>query len=149
MPTRTPPLLCCTRPAEQAALVSFGGFELNLHSGALSRDGIAVVLTAGAVAMLKALAHRPREPLSREALARLTRTGGVDEPLHRSIDLQVSRLRKCIEPDPAVPRFIQTVRGFGYVFEPNGAVRCWSSASARSPATHPVSSRPMSWCSLV
>ncbi|WP_432727068.1 winged helix-turn-helix domain-containing protein [Variovorax sp. W6] len=109
----------------------------------LTRNGAMVPMSAGAAAMLGALARRPRQPQSREELARLTRSC-PDAPLSRSVDLQVSRLRKLVEADPAMPRFIQTVRGFGYVFEPNGAVRCWSSGAARSPAMH-QRSRPTSW----
>ena len=43
------------------------------------------------------------------------------EPFDRSLDVQISRLRKMIEPDPAQPRYIQTVWGVGYVFVPDGA----------------------------
>jgi two-component system phosphate regulon response regulator OmpR len=57
-------------------------------------------LTTGEFAMLKALVRHPRQPLSREKLAQLAR-GREFEPFDRSLDVQVSRLRKLIEPDAA------------------------------------------------
>ena len=68
--------------------------------------------------MLKAFARNPRLPLSREKLMELAR-GREYEVFDRSLDVQVSRLRKLIEPDPANPRYIQTVWGLGYVFIPD------------------------------
>jgi two-component system phosphate regulon response regulator OmpR len=68
---------------------------------------------------LKVLARHARQPLSREKLMELAR-GREYEVYDRSLDVQVSRLRKLIEPDPANPRFIQTVWGLGYVFIPDG-----------------------------
>ena len=70
--------------------------------------------------MLKALVRHPRQPLSRDKLAQLAR-GREFEPFDRSLDVQISRLRKIVEPDPAQPRYIQTVWGVGYVFVPDGA----------------------------
>jgi two-component system phosphate regulon response regulator OmpR len=69
--------------------------------------------------MLKALVRHPRQPLSREKLAQLAR-GREFEPFDRSLDVQVSRLRKLVEPTRR-PRYIQTVWGVGYVFVPDGA----------------------------
>ena len=54
-----------------------------------------------------------------DKLAQLAR-GREFEPFDRSLDVQISRLRKMIEPDPAQPRYIQTVWGVGYVFVPDG-----------------------------
>ena len=68
--------------------------------------------------MLKALVRHPRQPLSRDKLAMLTR-GREFEPFDRSLDVQVSRLRRVVEDDPAHPRYIQTVWGLGYVFVPD------------------------------
>jgi two-component system phosphate regulon response regulator OmpR len=69
--------------------------------------------------MLKALVRHPRQPLSREKLAQLAR-GREFEPFDRSLDVQISRLRKLIEVDAASPpRYIQTVWGVGYVFVPD------------------------------
>jgi len=69
----------------------------------------------GEYSMLKALVRHPRQPLSRDKLAQLAR-GREFEPFDRSLDVQISRLRKMIEPDPAQPRYIQTVFGVGYRF---------------------------------
>ena len=60
------------------------------------------------------------KPLTRDKLMNLAR-GREWDALERSIDVQISRLRKMIEPDPAQPRYIQTVWGVGYVFVPDGA----------------------------
>ena len=67
--------------------------------------------------MLKVLVRHPRVPLSREKLMLLAR-GREYGAFDRSLDVQISRLRKLIEPDPQNPRFIQTVWGVGYVFVP-------------------------------
>jgi two-component system phosphate regulon response regulator OmpR len=97
----------------------FGDCELNFATRALTKDGISVALTTGEFALLKVLLTHPHRPLSRDKLMELTRGRDLD-PFDRAIDVQISRLRKLIEPDPAKPRFIQTVWGHGYVFVPNG-----------------------------
>jgi len=106
-------------PGQEGELVSFGDFVLDLATRTLSRGGATLSLTTGEFAMLKVLATHPRVPLSREKLMELAR-GRDLEHFDRAIDVQVSRLRKIIEPDPAHPAFIQTVWGFGYVFVPDG-----------------------------
>ena len=82
-------------------------------------NGETISLTTGEFALLKVLVTHPRVPLSRDKLMELAR-GREYEVFDRAIDVQVSRLRKLIEPDPANPTFIQTVWGFGYVFVPDG-----------------------------
>ena len=77
-------------------------------------------LTSGEFAVLKALVTHAREPLSRDKLMNLAR-GRDYSALERSIDVQVSRLRRMLEDDPANPRYIQTVWGLGYVFVPDGS----------------------------
>jgi two-component system phosphate regulon response regulator OmpR len=67
---------------------------------------------------VKVFVEHPRQPLAREKLTLLAR-GRDHDVFDRAIDVQVSRLRKLIEPDPANPRYIQTVWGFGYVFVPD------------------------------
>jgi two-component system, OmpR family, phosphate regulon response regulator OmpR len=96
----------------------FGGFELNLATRALSRDGKPVSLTTGEFSVLKVLVQHPRQPLSRDKLMELAR-GREYEVFDRSIDVQISRLRKIVEDDPSHPKHIQTVWGFGYVFVPD------------------------------
>ena len=69
--------------------------------------------------LLKALAEHPNRPLSREQILNLGQQRDWD-PFDRSVDLRVMRLRKKIEPDPAHPRFIRTIRNEGYIFVPDG-----------------------------
>ena len=120
---------CCAaarprkRPARPPATTkwsSFGPFAFDLGARTLRKNGEELPLTTGEFAMLKALVRHPRQPLSREKLAQLAR-GREFEPFDRSLDVQVSRLRKLVEIDPAAPRYIQTVWGVGYVFVPDGA----------------------------
>ena len=105
-------------PATEAGEVSFGGMTVNLANRTLVRDGKAVPLTTGEFALLKVLVTHPRTSLSRDKLMELAR-GREYEVFDRAIDVQISRLRKLIEPDPAHPSYIQTVWGFGYVFVPD------------------------------
>ncbi len=106
-------------PHTEEKSVVFGDCELNLATRQLTRAGEPVSLTTGEFALLKVLVAHPRHPLSRDKLMELARGRGHD-PFDRAIDVQVSRLRKLIEPDAAKPRFIQTVWGHGYVFVPDG-----------------------------
>lgn len=107
-------------PAPLGEKVVFGPFEFDLALRKLTRDGDAMALTTGEFSMLKALVRHPRQPLSRDKLAQLAR-GRDFEPFDRSLDVQISRLRKILEQDPAQPHFIQTVWGVGYVFVPDAA----------------------------
>jgi len=116
---RQAPLETPGAPSAEPRVVEFGPFALHLASRALTRDGESVPLTTGEFALLKVLALHPREPMSRDKLMELAR-GREHESYDRSIDVQVSRLRKLIGEDPHQPRFIQTVWGFGYVFVPDG-----------------------------
>lgn len=100
-------------------VISFGAFALDLGTRSLTRNGEDMPLTSGEFAMLKALARHPKQPLTRDKLAQLAR-GREFEPFDRSLDVQISRLRKMIEQDPASPKIIQTVWGVGYVFVPDG-----------------------------
>lgn len=105
-------------PSRENECVKFGAFELDLGRRELRRDGEPVSLTTGEFAVLKAFARHPRVPLSRDKLMEMAR-GREYEAFDRSLDVQVSRLRKLIEPDPAKPRYLQTVWGLGYVFIPD------------------------------
>jgi two-component system phosphate regulon response regulator OmpR len=108
-------------PSTDNEVVLFGSFRFDLAARTLHKGGEELSLTTGEFAMLKVLVRHPRTPLSREKLAQLSR-GREFEPFDRSLDVQVSRLRKLIEVDPANPRMIQTVWGVGYVFVPEDAV---------------------------
>ena len=119
---RQSPLPAPGAPSREDTVVTFGPFALNLGTRALTRDGEALALTTGEFSVLKVFAEHPREPLSRDKLMDLAR-GREHESYDRSIDVQVSRLRKLLGEDPQNPRFIQTVWGFGYVFIPDGAAQ--------------------------
>jgi two-component system phosphate regulon response regulator OmpR len=97
-------------PAVQVEEVRFGSHSFNLARGELVSGAKRVKLTEAEIGLLRALAGNPGATLSREDLARLTGPGNNA----RTIDVQVTRLRRKIEPDPKFPRYLQTVRGRGY-----------------------------------
>lgn len=98
---------------------NFGDFVFDSANRSLSRNGTSITITSGEFALLKVFTEHPRQPLSRDRLMQLARGRELDV-FDRSIDVQVSRLRRLIEPDPAHPRYLQTMWGFGYVFIPDG-----------------------------
>jgi two-component system phosphate regulon response regulator OmpR len=114
---RRPPELAPGAPSDEGQ-VAFGDFVLDMGQRTLRKQGTELPLTTGEFAMLKALVKHPRVPLTRERLAQLAR-GREFEAFDRSLDVQISRLRKMIEADPSAPRHIQTVWGVGYVFVPD------------------------------
>ncbi|HYO27142.1 MAG TPA: two-component system response regulator OmpR [Azonexus sp.] len=116
--TTTPP----GAPQVDEPAVRFGNIEVDFAARALKRGNELLALTTGEFAVLKVLLQHPRQPLSRDKLMALAR-GREQGPFDRAIDVQISRLRKLIESDPAQPRYLQTVWGFGYVFVPDGAER--------------------------
>jgi len=109
-------------PEEDVETIRFGNIEVDLAARTLRRGEELQPLTTGEFAVLKVLLQHPRQPLSRDKLMTLAR-GREQGPFDRAIDVQVSRLRKLIEIDPAQPRYLQTVWGFGYVFIPDGSTR--------------------------
>ena len=106
-------------PSTEEKIITFGEFRLNLATREMNQNEIVINLTSGEFAVLKSLVTHPRQPLSRDKLMNLAR-GRDYSALERSIDVQVSRLRRLLEIDPAKPRYIQTVWGVGYVFVPDG-----------------------------
>lgn len=106
-------------PTTEEKLIEFGQFKLNLATREMLKADEVINLTSGEFAVLKSLVTHPRQPLSRDKLMNLAR-GRDYSALERSIDVQVSRLRRLLEVDPAKPRYIQTVWGVGYVFVPDG-----------------------------
>lgn len=106
-------------PTTEEEIIAFGGVSLNLATRELSRGQEITQLTTGEFAVLKVLVQHPRQPLSRDKLMEMAR-GREYDVFDRSIDVQISRLRKLVEEDPAKPRYVQTVWGFGYVFVPDG-----------------------------
>ncbi len=115
---RQPPADAPGAPSSEPAEVRFGEFRLDLAMRTLTRDGSPIPLTSGEFAVLKVFARHPRVPLSREKLMMLAR-GREYSAFDRSLDVQISRLRKLIETDPQHPRYLQTVWGVGYVFVPD------------------------------
>ena len=98
----------------------FDGWELNLNTRRLTtKDGKPVPLSNGEFSLLVVLLGAPNRVLSRDQLLDLSRLHN-DEVFNRSVDVQIMRLRRRIEHDPAEPRYIKTERGVGYVF--NAAV---------------------------
>lgn len=116
---RRPPASPPGSPGQAGEVLGFGRIRLNLATRRMQRDDQEIPLTTGEFALLKALVSHPRQPLSRDTLMELAR-GREYEVFDRAIDVQVSRLRKLIEDNPTQPRYLQTVRGFGYVFVPDG-----------------------------
>lgn len=108
-------------PSADSTTVTFGEFRLNLGTREMFRNDEPMTLTSGEFAVLKALVTNAREPLSRDKLMNMAR-GREYSAMERSIDVQISRLRRMVEEDPSKPRYIQTVWGLGYVFVPDGEV---------------------------
>jgi two-component system, OmpR family, phosphate regulon response regulator OmpR len=109
-------------PQPDGARIGFGDLEVDLSARTLERQGETLTITGGEFALLAAFIQHPHRPLSRERLIELARGPGSDTD-SRSMDVQVSRLRRLIEPEPARPRYVQTVWGYGYVFVPDGKPR--------------------------
>ncbi len=97
----------------------FDGWELNLNTRRLTApDASVTVLSKGEFSLLVVLLGAPHRILSRDQLLDLSRLHN-DEVYNRAVDLQIMRLRRKIESDPAKPRYIRTERGNGYVFSVN------------------------------
>ncbi len=101
-------------PRPAAEIVSLGGRRFDPIRGELTGDRDAIRLTEAETRLLSILGARPHAAVEREALA----TDGSDVA-GRAVDIQVTRLRRKIEPDPANPRFLRTVRGRGYMLTPD------------------------------
>lgn len=99
-----------TPTSEAPESITFGPFQFDLALGELAQKGKRIPLTDAEIALLRTLGAHLGEVLSREALCKSV-GGGMNE---RAIDVQVTRLRRKIEPDPGFPRYLRTVRGQGY-----------------------------------
>ena len=91
--------------------LKFGDCRYDTARQALSRNGQPVHLTAGEAELLRQLVRNVGTAVDRSALS----VSGDDGGNPRTIDVQVTRLRRKIEPDPRQPRYLQTVRGTGYL----------------------------------
>jgi len=96
------------------AIINIGDYVFDVERQVLSRNDTPVRLTTTEAALLTALARQPGEVMSREELAERCKLSGQD----RTIDVQVTRLRRKIETDPRLPQCLHTVRGRGYVLRP-------------------------------
>lgn len=94
--------------------LSLGEFVFDPERGELSREGAPIRLTEAEAGLLKRLAETPHAPVDRMDLARETADASG-----RAVDVQVTRLRRKIEDDPKTPRYLQTVRGVGYMLAPD------------------------------
>jgi two-component system, OmpR family, phosphate regulon response regulator OmpR len=107
------------RPAQDEAApapeLRFAGLRFDLSRGELFNGDDLVRLTAAETALLISLAQRAPEPVSREELSQSAQFSGNV----RNVDVQMTRLRRKVEPDPRNPRFLQTVRGTGYALRPD------------------------------
>jgi DNA-binding response OmpR family regulator len=100
-------------------VVKVGDKWLDLSTHKLRGEGMEQVLIRSEFALLKAFVEHPRRILSREQLLDLADARDPDA-FDRAIDVRITRIRRKIEPDPANPRFIKTIRGHGYIFHPEG-----------------------------
>ena len=107
-------------PPRGPAAVRFGTKWLDLQAQVLRDDaGNEYPLVGSEFALLKVFAEHPKRVLSREQLLDLANARDR-EAFDRAIDVRITRLRRKIEPDPAHPSVIRTVRGAGYLFSPGG-----------------------------
>ncbi|MBM3569497.1 MAG: response regulator transcription factor [Alphaproteobacteria bacterium] len=102
------------RPAEAPQTLKLGDLAFDVARAELTRDGQPLRLTGTEAALLQTLARRPGAAFARAELAAAL-TQGSD----RAIDVQVTRLRRKLEPDPRLPRYLRTVRGEGYALYPD------------------------------
>ena len=93
--------------------VRMGDFVFHISRGELKREGETIRLTERERELLRYFAQRPGMPVSRHELAK-----GADSGGERAVDVQINRLRRKIEHDPANPVYLQTVRGKGYILYP-------------------------------
>lgn len=98
------------RTAPAASEIRMGDFIFHVSRGELQRDGETVRLTERERDLLRYFAQRSGTPVSRHELAKSADPGG-----ERAVDVQINRLRRKIENDPANPVYLQTVRGKGYI----------------------------------
>ena len=113
-------------PSDTAAMrpkvLSLGGVRYDVERGELWRGDAPVRLTATEAQLMRIFAANPGEPLTRARLVddigRGSGNGGA-QAQERAVDVQITRLRRKIESDPRQPRYLQTIRGSGYMLSPD------------------------------
>ena len=111
---RRMPQVAPAEPVRQ--FLHMGAVRYDLDRGEMWRGEVPVRLTATEAALMRIFAAQPGVPLSRE---KLVADQGEDAAQERAVDVQITRLRRKIEDDPKVPRYLQTVRGEGYMLQPD------------------------------
>ena len=116
-----PAAAAASQGARQSAPIRFGTKWLDLDARLLrDREGHEYPLASSEFALLKVFAENPKRVISREQLLDLANARDR-EAFDRAIDVRITRIRRKIEPDPAHPSVIRTVRGAGYLFSPGGS----------------------------
>lgn len=105
--------------ASEAEDYRFGPYRYDGAARRLLRDGADLGLSAAEFDLLRVFVERPNRVLTRDMLMDLLK-GYERDPFDRTVDIRVGRLRRKIEPDPANPVYVRTVRGEGYLFNPRG-----------------------------
>jgi two-component system, OmpR family, phosphate regulon response regulator OmpR len=112
---RRVPQVKAAEPVRQ--VMHMGRVRYDLDRGEMWRGEAQVRLTATEAALMRIFAAQPGVPISRDRLS--GDNGGTDAAQERAVDVQITRLRRKIEEDPKVPRYLQTVRGEGYMLQPD------------------------------
>jgi two-component system, OmpR family, phosphate regulon response regulator OmpR len=112
---RRMPQVKATEPVRQ--FLHLGGVRYDVDRGEMWRGEAPVRLTATEAALMRVFAAAPGVAISREKL--VADQGSDDAAQERAVDVQITRLRRKIEDDPKVPRYLQTVRGEGYMLQPD------------------------------
>jgi two-component system, OmpR family, phosphate regulon response regulator OmpR len=111
---RRVPQVASAEPVRQ--FLHLGAVRYDMDRGEMWRGDVPVRLTATEAALMRIFAAQPGVPLSRE---KLVAEQSEDAAQERAVDVQITRLRRKIEEDPKVPRYLQTVRGEGYMLQPD------------------------------
>jgi two-component system phosphate regulon response regulator OmpR len=103
------------QPAEPVKqIIQLGACRFDAERGELTREGKPVKLTSAELQLMRVLAANPGQTFTRTDLSQR-----MGEVLERTVDVQITRLRRKIESDPKLPLYLQTVRGIGYVLMPD------------------------------
>ena len=104
-----------SKAPSELSLLQFGEFIFDINNHCLTKNNVNIRLTNAELVFLSCLCKTPREVVTRDELSYALR-GDIHNPLDRSIDVHINRLRGKIEADPASPDYIRTVWGKGYLF---------------------------------